>query len=275
MQVRLGVAGYCTAWGPLLYRGSPARRWEFPALFALLRHPRQGWVLFDTGYAPRFQTATAAFPERLYRWTTPVHLRPGQSAADQLRSWGVEPAEVATVVLSHLHGDHVAGLADFPSARVVMTAEAWSVSQAYGRWRAVRAAFLRSLWPAGAEDRTEFLAPGDPRWREGEYWTGHWDLFGDGLLHVVPLPGHAPGHAGLVVQTDDRRLFLGADCAWTRAELDQRLTLAPLARTVAHDPAAYQTTQRAVRGYLSAHPDVDFVLTHCAETLAARSLSWR
>jgi len=93
-------------------------------------------------------------------------------------------------------------------------------------------------------------------------------------VHVVPLPGHAPGHAGLVLRTEKGRLFLGADCAWTRDELDQKCELTALARTVAHDPVAYQQTQRNVRAYLAAHPDVDLVLTHCAATLAGRGLSW-
>lgn len=47
-----------------------------------------------------------------------VSLPPGADAASQCRALGHDPAEVRHVVLSHFHGDHIAGLHAFPSAIV-------------------------------------------------------------------------------------------------------------------------------------------------------------
>ncbi len=41
------------------------------------------------------------------------------------------------------------------------------------------------------------------------------DLFGDGRLVLVPLPGHTPGSVGLFVTLDSgRRLFFSGDTSW-------------------------------------------------------------
>ena len=41
------------------------------------------------------------------------------------------------------------------------------------------------------------------------------DLFGDGLLHLVCLPGHARGQIGLLIKLASRYLMLLADACWT------------------------------------------------------------
>ena len=78
--------GYCKASEAALVRGGAWNRTvDCHALVALLHHTREGWLLFDTGYAgPRLASATARFPYRLYRWLLPAHTRPEQSAAAQL-----------------------------------------------------------------------------------------------------------------------------------------------------------------------------------------------
>ena len=47
---------------------------DFPSMVGVIRHPSRGVFLFDTGYDPAFIDATQPFPERLYRWTTPVRI---------------------------------------------------------------------------------------------------------------------------------------------------------------------------------------------------------
>jgi glyoxylase-like metal-dependent hydrolase (beta-lactamase superfamily II) len=41
------------------------------------------------------------------------------------------------------------------------------------------------------------------------------DLLGDGSLVLVPLPGHTPGHMGMVVTVDDERWLLAGDAAFS------------------------------------------------------------
>ena len=76
----------------------------------LILHPDAGAMLYDTGYADRFEQATTPFPERFYRWLTPVTLPVEQHLGTQLRRYGVRLDEVKRVIISHMHADHVAGL---------------------------------------------------------------------------------------------------------------------------------------------------------------------
>lgn len=125
MNLRLLHCGSCTFPDFLLRRGGGFRMRRFPALVAHLHRPRHGHLLFDTGYSTHFHRATRRVPEIFYALTTPVRFDAADSAARQLAELGIEPAEVRTIVLSHLHADHVAGLRDFPAARFVLAGKRW------------------------------------------------------------------------------------------------------------------------------------------------------
>src|SRR5215470_3811643 len=105
--------GHCLAHESLLMRGGRRQQVACHSLAALIQHPRQGWGLWDTGYAPRLEDETARWPFRLYRWATPLRLRPELALAAQLPRWELTPADIRWIILSHLHADHIAGLHDF------------------------------------------------------------------------------------------------------------------------------------------------------------------
>ena len=48
-------------------------------------------------------------------------MRPEQSAAAQLRDKGIKPAEVKTVIMTHLHPDHASAIADYPDATFLVS----------------------------------------------------------------------------------------------------------------------------------------------------------
>src|SRR5215213_5033424 len=80
---------------------TPRSKWTLIPLGAYaIEHPTQGVVLVDTGFHPVDNLGTlhhALFNERI---------TPQQSIPVQLRGLGLDPADVRTVVMSHLHYDH-------------------------------------------------------------------------------------------------------------------------------------------------------------------------
>src|ERR1035437_2671302 len=70
-------------------RGGRLALVDFPALSGLIRHPTHGWILYDTGYAEHFFTATDTFPERLYRTVLPVDLPANEILLNQLKQRGI------------------------------------------------------------------------------------------------------------------------------------------------------------------------------------------
>src|SRR5262245_56989092 len=104
VDIDLLEVGHCRHPEWVTLRGGSWRTCRFPALVVLIRHPTAGVFLYDTGYAERFETATNPFPERFYRWLTPVTLPAEEHLATQLRRRGVELSDVRRVLISHLHG---------------------------------------------------------------------------------------------------------------------------------------------------------------------------
>lgn len=212
------------------------REETLPVNAFLIEHP-DGAVLFDTG-----QTARAAAPGWFPRWHPFFRLSRFELTADdelpaRLRAVGVEPATVGTVVLSHLHTDHVGCIDAFTHARVIVHRLEWEHATGVGgRLRG----YLPQRWPDGLEPTLVDLG-GEP---VGPF-QGSYDVAGDGRLLLVPTPGHTAGHAALLVRGDRRSWLLAGDLAHTAADVEQAAPeLARWCRAerveilTAHDPAA-------------------------------------
>lgn len=240
----------------------------FPSLAALIVHPVEGPMLFDTGYDPAFFAATQHFPERLYRWITPVTLQPGQAVADQLPRFGLTPEDIRSIVVSHFHGDHVAGLIRFPQARIFCARAGLKQVQIKGRLTRVRKGLLAALTPADIDARATFfedlpqisLGPDLAPFEKGS------DLLGDGSLLGVQLPGHCPGHWGLLVrQTDDRMRFLIADAAWSSGAVRDDVPPPRLTTALLGETAPYRRTLNALHRLWARNPEVIVTPSHCEE----------
>ena len=265
LRLTLLTAGFCTAPEAAAVAGGQWRPRRFPAGIALVEGHDAGPILFDTGYAPRFFDATRPFPYRLYRWTTPTTVRPDETAAAQLAARGIAPHALRHVVLSHLHADHVAGLRDFPNAAIHVLPEAAAFVRGLRGLRAVRAGFIPALLPddfatrVRSPERRVALPAGLAPFRDG------FDLFGDGRILGVPLPGHAPGQMGLYLEpAGGPPTLLAADAAWTLAAVRENAPLPRVGRAILHDAAAARETQGRLHRLMAARPDLRVVLSHDA-----------
>lgn len=258
--------GQCLAFEAHLVRGGRWRRIACPSLVALVRHPSEGWVLWDTGYAPRLFESTRRFPYRFYRWATPLIVKPELAAAAQVARLGVRVEDVRHVVLSHFHADHVAGLCDFPRAHIWAHRDAYADIAGRTGVSALLRAFVPGLLPADFERRSTLLAPfrGAPL---GELGATH-DLFGDGLLRLVELPGHARGQLGLFARTRLGALFFAADSCWLRAGYQREKSPHWITRLITDDDRVQAETLRHLASFARARPEVVIVPSHCPEARA-------
>ena len=265
--------GACIHPGCMVRRDAGIARERFPALAFRIIHPRHGDLLFDTGYSPRFMQATARFPERLYRAVTPVTLGAGDSLREQLQCDGVDPDAVAGIFLSHLHGDHVGGVPDFPAARLWCARAAIDDLRARGRWSALRIGLLPALLGDRVEARCTWIESCATHPLPAElhaFGTGH-DLLGDGSLLAVALPGHAAGQHGLVFRDRDGLVCLVADAAWSSQALrDGALPPAITTRWLG-DTRVYRDTFERLRRVLLDAPQVRVVPSHCLEWQPGRA----
>jgi len=249
-------------------RGGGWRLQQFPALAALLMHPQEGPILFDTGYDPAFLAATDPFPERLYRWLTPPTLAPGEEIAAQLERRGVAPADLRHVVVSHFHADHAAGLRRFPNATVHCARAGLEPLVSAGRLAALLAGLPRGLLPDDIARRARFFEDAPRRALPPDlapFETGA-DLLGDGALLAVELPGHCPGHWGLVVR--DTRVglhFLVADASWSSDAIRRDCPPPAAIAALLGDAARGRETLHRLHVLQARNRDITLTPSHCLE----------
>ncbi len=175
---------------------------ELPVTSALLRH-RQANVLFDTGCHPTTAEDAQTRWGGLAKLMTPI-MRPGDHVLAGLAGLDLAPEDIDVVVNSHLHPDHCGCNAFFTKATVLVHAREVAAARADN---AAASGYLAAEW--------DHPLPMD-------LVAGERDLFGDGRIVLIPLPGHTPGSIGGLVELDRSGSFLLAgDTVSVRACYDR------------------------------------------------------
>lgn len=189
---------------PASYR-SPAQVKEFgdaaptiPFPVYLIEHD-YGLVLFDAGLDP----AAAGDPAGVYGEIADrisIRFDERHLIETQLDCWGFSLRDVGVVIASHLHFDHAGALKQFPHARILL----------------------------GEGEREYALAPErfSAGWFRADDFDGHGlsfdeigedvDLWSDGSVSALHLPGHTPGSLGALVRLPESTFILTGDAVHTR-----------------------------------------------------------
>ncbi|MDR0988523.1 MAG: MBL fold metallo-hydrolase [Prevotellaceae bacterium] len=154
-----------------------------------VKTPGSGILLFDTGF--------------------------GRHLFEHLSQVGIAPEAIDTLVITHLHGDHIGGMLvggkrAFPRARLLLS----EVEKNYWVDRQQQAAATKAveayaanttlLMPQSLEELAALLeTAGDVRMKDGLYW--------------VAAPGHTPGHTVCLLQSEGSRLLIWGDLAHAMA----------------------------------------------------------
>ncbi|AUP80984.1 MBL fold metallo-hydrolase [Flavivirga eckloniae] len=266
-KLYLGYAGHCLAKENEAIRGGRKQLIEFKALWGLIEHPTQGLMLFDTGYTKRFYKATSSFPNKIYAKITKVTITPESEVKAQLIAHGIQPEAIKHIFISHFHADHIAGLRDFPNATLHASKDALkqlnSIPKALGFTKGI----LKELLPENYMERISVIETSVKRNISalGEVY----DLFGDGHIIAVPLPGHAAGQMGLLISTKKQTYFLVADACWLKETYKKGTLPHPIVRIFFHSWKDFKNSLTRLRAYHKENPETIIVPTHCSETTDA------
>lgn len=255
--------GYCLASEHHLIQGGRRQTLACHSLVALLYHPREGWMLWDTGYSPRMLAAARGWPFGLYQQATPLFLSPDLAVVNQIARFGLKPEDIRTIIISHFHADHIAGLLDFPQARFVAAASAWDDTSQRRGINALRRAIIPALLPADFESRANLITHFEDQNLPG-LGAAH-NLLGDESLLLIALPGHARGQIGLLARTTQGEILFAADGAWTSQSIREKRPPGHIANLIVDDPKQVRQTIFALHAFASACPQARLIPTHCPE----------
>lgn len=163
----------------------------------LVRHP-DGDLMWDTGL-PGMLANTDAQENGVFT----VSL--DQTLTEQLRARDIDPRSIEYVSVSHSHFDHIGQVDQVSSSTWLVHEDEYN-----------------AMFPpngsdgeADGESVNQFAAFAT---LERETFTGEKDVFGDGAVTILPMPGHTPGHTVLQVMLEETGPVLLTGDLWHRAE---------------------------------------------------------
>ena len=157
------------------------------------------YMLWDTGLP-------AALKGKPIDPKEPMSASVTATIAAQLAKLGVKPSQIAVVGISHYHFDHIGQARDFPDAVLMIGKGDYdALSAKPPRNRADPAPLNHWIGGAGKTDPV----------------TGDKDVFGDGSVTMLDMPGHTVGHHAVLVRlAETGPVLLSGDTAHFRENLD-------------------------------------------------------
>lgn len=256
--------GYCKTPGKATYTEYSWRIRHYKAWFGLMHHERFGWILFDTGYSEYYEQAVSKFPGRLLNWIVPVTVDGSLTETIAAITGSIEV--VNTILVSHLHADHIGGLKCFQNAKFIMHEKAVSQAENDYGFKALHHGFLRSLLPDDWAQRTEslkFNVEGKKVFERGVLSQSYLaDVFGDGSVMAIQLPGHSKGMYGVLFKYKQKDIFLCADALYHIESLDKG-GLGFAQKMIGGDKASVVSTYHLIKQIHRDYPEMLFMPSHC------------
>jgi glyoxylase-like metal-dependent hydrolase (beta-lactamase superfamily II) len=174
----------------------------------VLQHPQRGDFLVDTGVSQKLVDDPGKEGlSWLLRQGMPIDkMKLQKSTADILRAL---PGKLSGVFFTHLHIDHITGMPDIPG----------DVPLYVGKSEATEKNLI-NLFVHGA---TNQLLQGKQPLQEWPFqpdtarqFEGVVDVFGDGSVFAISVPGHTPGSTAYLVRTPQGPVLLTGDTCHTR-----------------------------------------------------------
>lgn len=238
-------------------------RWKYVDLrvrYCLILHPEMGPVLIDTGYTAHALNATSRSNFlRAYGYILRPRIVENEQLIPALKSFGITLDDINYVVLTHFHADHVSGLSLFKNAKFITNQKAWQNIEKRSYFQNLKHGIFTELLPGDFASRLIDLSE-NKSVIISEAKTKAVDVFNDGHLLLLDLPGHAEGQMGVLFNRLKVPLLYAVDAQWLKQALLEDRTPSFPARFVTDDFAAQENTSMVIRNFIE--NGYDIVLCH-------------
>ncbi len=196
---------------PLMWWVLTSRSWVRAPITAYAFEHRDGLVLFDAGVDPALVSDPDYIDSPIGRFILKkvfrFHVGPEDALDRRLEAIDLSAADVSKVIISHLHFDHIGGIAKVPQAELLVSKD---------EWRRLEEPNPERDWilrehielPGAKWSPVEFTPTDDP---DLASFGVSYDCMGDGSMVLLPTPGHTPGSMSLLVRSNGLppMLFVG------------------------------------------------------------------
>jgi len=216
----------------------------------VLKHPKFGNFLVDTGVSRKLVDE----PGKLgVNWLIQkvMHIekmRINKSTAEILQ--GLD-GKLSGVFFTHLHLDHISGLPDIPDDVPLYIGATESTARSFKNMF-VRGATDQLL--NGKQPLQEWQFQPDPQ----HEFEGIVDVFEDGSVFAISVPGHTPGSVAFLIRTTHGPVLLTGDTCHTRWGWEH--TVEPGDFT--DDNARNLLNLKRLKNLVAAHPQIEVRLGH-------------
>ena len=213
-------------------------------------HPTRGMYLVDSGVADKLKDHPADVG---VGWLVAreLHLEKLTTRTSTQAWLQAQRVPLAGVMVTHLHVDHVSGMPDVPRGTALFAGPGETTARE-----------LQNLVLAGSMDglleghgpvsQWQFVA--DP---DGQF-EGVLDIFGDGSVWALWVPGHTPGSTAYLVRTPQGPVLLVGDTCHTRWGWDNGVEPGKFS----HDKPASAISLQRLRAFVAKQPKITVRLGH-------------
>lgn len=111
LEIKILYLGYLATIGEELMTGLGNKPFRSPVSAVLIRHPESGYILYDTGNDDNWKNTYSENVKKLFPVFDQVTIK------EALEAERICTDEIDTLILSHLHFDHVGGLKFFQGTK--------------------------------------------------------------------------------------------------------------------------------------------------------------
>ncbi|TLG77253.1 MBL fold metallo-hydrolase [Culicoidibacter larvae] len=228
----------------------------YPATVCILEHPLHGTILIDTGYSLSMKKHMSNLVHAVYRQVVGA-----QVVADDLAAH-IDPDDVALVILSHFHPDHIGSCNAFSKNQVVCSQAIAELAQAH-KFKQLRQGYFAGLFPY-INDQLSYIES-CPQVEVVGIGTG-FDLLGDQSLLALATPGHAVGHYSFLIQTSDGPVLYGVDAAWHQEAISEQRYPSAITKLFIANYQEMIASVHKLETIAKANPQLPIFFCHCTNS---------
>lgn len=190
-------------YNPKIIRDESHQVW-LPVSAYLIEHPK-GLILVDTGWHTDVITNQKEHLGPIQSLICKAKLNPNQSIDKQIKLLGFEIKDIDYVLISHMHTDHVSGLALVKDAKNILVSDL-EIEETLNRPER----YVKSMWEGITTKPFSFSKTGI-----GPAQLSY-DLFDDNSITLINAPGHTKGLFAVKISNNNNEyVILASDMGYS------------------------------------------------------------